>query len=79
MARKQVLRSAKLVVARGGAKVLRARGIFDIDMIVGPLSATAAVVAHAQGRLAALPPGFTDDLRAAPPFPTDAPEFLGGP
>ena len=34
-------------------------------------------LARARARIAALAPGFTDDLRDAPPFPAGVPEILG--
>lgn len=77
MVRKQALRFAQLIVARR-AKLVRARGGRTAGMSTGSAVASAQFVAQALARIAALPPGFTDHLHHAPPFPPDAPELLGG-
>ncbi|MBB5756146.1 hypothetical protein HNR00_000842 [Methylorubrum rhodinum] len=74
--RKQALRLVKSIAARR-AKRVRARGIRMAGIGIGAAGA-AELLAQARAQLAALPPGFTDDLRHAPPFPADAPEILGG-
>lgn len=77
MVRKQALRFAQSIVARR-AKLVRARGGRTAGMSTGSADASAPFLAQALARIAALPPGFTDHLRQAPPFPPDAPELLGG-
>lgn len=76
--RRRIGRDAAVIVGRSAANVARSRRAYLAAKRQAQRAESAVTLSNALLRLAALPPGFTDDLLDAPPFPAGIPEILGG-